>query len=67
MDLKFIKREKMLNKIFSFLGNAIFDLKISDILYTYVLGKTDSFKKLQLNHRDFRLCVELPKKPKKKD
>tara|TARA_B100001029_G_C14965383_1_gene396997 strand:+ start:13 stop:684 length:672 start_codon:yes stop_codon:yes gene_type:complete len=54
------------NKIFSFLGNAIFDLKISDILYTYVLGKTDSFKKLQLNHRDFRLCVELPIKAKKK-
>ena len=52
------------NKIFSFLGNAIFDLKISDILYTYVLGKTDSFKKLQLNHRDFRLCVELPIKAK---
>jgi len=54
------------NKIFSFLGNIIFDLKISDILYTYILGKTNSFKKLQLNYHDFRLCVELPIKAKKR-
>ena len=48
------------NKMFSFLGNVIFNLKISDILYTYILGKTKSFQKLELKYHDFRLCVELP-------
>jgi glycosyltransferase involved in cell wall biosynthesis len=54
------------NKIFSFLGNLFFNLKISDILFTYVLGKTSSFKFLNLQSQDFRLCVELPIKAKKK-
>ena len=53
------------NKIFSFLGNLLFSLNISDILYTYVLGKTESFKKLKLKNKDFRLCVELPIKAKR--
>ena len=53
------------NKIFTFLGNFLFSLKISDILYTYILGKTNSFKKLNLKCRDFRLCVEIPIKAKK--
>ena len=34
------------NKIFSKMGNIFFSLKISDILYTYLLGNTDSFKKI---------------------
>ena len=54
------------NKIFSLLGNVIFNLKISDILYTFILGKTQSFKKLELKYYDFRLCVELPIKAKKR-
>ena len=33
------------NKFFSKLGNLLFSLKIDDILYTYVMGKTESFKK----------------------
>lgn len=53
------------NKIFTFLGNLLFRLKISDILYTYILGKTLSFKKLNLKSNDFRLCVEIPIKAKK--
>ena len=53
------------NKIFTLMGNLLFDLKISDILYTYILGKTNSFKKLNLKRNDFRLCVELPIKAKK--
>jgi glycosyltransferase involved in cell wall biosynthesis len=53
------------NKFFSFLGNLLFNLNISDILYTYVLGKTKSFKKIKLKNKDFRLCVELPIKAKK--
>ena len=53
------------NKFFSALGNIFFNLKISDILYTYILGKTESFKKLDLKNYDFRICVELPIKAKR--
>ena len=53
------------NKIFSFLGNFLFNLGISDILFTYILGKTNSIKSLELKSHDFRLCVELPIKAKK--
>jgi len=53
------------NKIFTFLGNFLFQLKISDILFTYILGNTNKFKKLNLNSRDFRLCVEIPIKIKR--
>lgn len=48
------------NKFFSFLGRRFFYLKINDILYTYIMGKTKSFKILNLTSKDFRLCVELP-------
>ena len=48
------------NKIFSFLGNLLFNLNLKDILYTYVLGRTKSFKLCNLNCKDFRICVELP-------
>jgi glycosyltransferase involved in cell wall biosynthesis len=48
------------NKIFSFIGNTFFKLNLSDILYTYILGKTQSAKKLSLKHSDFRICVEIP-------
>ena len=48
------------NKIFSFLGKALFNLKISDILYTFVIGKTNCIKELNLKSHDFSLCVELP-------
>ena len=53
------------NKIFSFLGNFLFNLKISDILFTYILANTSSVKSLKLKSGDFRLCVELPIKAKK--
>lgn len=48
------------NKIFSLLGKILFSLPITDILYTYVLGKTDKTNKLKLLYKDFCLCVELP-------
>tara|TARA_B100000767_G_scaffold271292_1_gene296612 strand:+ start:39 stop:707 length:669 start_codon:yes stop_codon:yes gene_type:complete len=48
------------NLIFSKIGNIFFKLPITDILYTFVLGKTDSVKKLNLIQRDFTFCVELP-------
>ncbi len=52
------------NYFFTSLGNLLFKLDISDILFTYILGKTDSFKKLKLKNSDFRICVELPIKAK---
>ena len=54
------------NKIFSFIGKFFFKLPISDILYTYVLGKTENTKKLNLECKDFSFCVELPVKAKRK-
>ena len=48
------------NKIFSFLGKILFSLNLNDILYTYLMGKTDSFKELNILSNDFRFCVELP-------
>lgn len=48
------------NKIFTKLGNVLFSIKITDILYTYIMGKTESFKKLKIKSNDFRFCVELP-------
>ena len=48
------------NLIFSKIGSIFFKLPITDILYTFVLGKTDSVKKLNLIQRDFTFCVELP-------
>ena len=53
------------NFIFSGIGNIFFSLKLSDILYTFLLGKTESFKNLDLKSKDFCLCVEMPIKAKK--
>ena len=48
------------NKIFSLIGRLLFSLKLNDILYTYVLGETSKFKKLNIKSNDFRFCVEFP-------
>ena len=48
------------NKIFTLLGKIFFNLKISDILYTYIVGKSKSAKSLNLSSKDFGICVELP-------
>ena len=48
------------NKIFTLLGNIVFSLPISDILYTFVIGETEKAKKLNLRQKDFSFCVELP-------
>ena len=53
------------NYIFSYIGKIFFKLDISDILYTYLIGRTESAKKLNLSQKDFSLCVELPIKAKK--
>ena len=36
------------NKIFTTIGNIFFGLKIHDILFTYVMGRTSCFKNLKL-------------------
>ncbi len=54
------------NFIFSSIGKIFFNLGISDILYTFVIGDTIKTKKLNLQSNDFRFCVELPIKAKKK-
>lgn len=48
------------NFIFSKLGNIFFNLKITDILYTFVVGNTDAVKELKLESKNFVFCVELP-------
>ena len=52
------------NKIFTLIGRILFKIKISDILFTYVMGETTEFKKLKLCNSDFRICVEIPIKIK---
>ena len=54
------------NYIFTKIGKIFFKLNITDILYTYVLGKTKEAKSLNLKFLDFRFCIELPIKAKKK-
>ena len=48
------------NYFFTFFGKIFFNLNITDILYTFVIGKTESAKKLNLKQKDFTFCVELP-------
>ena len=50
---------------FSLIGKIFFSLKLSDILFTYVLGKTKSFNALNLESLDFCLCVEIAIKAKR--
>jgi glycosyltransferase involved in cell wall biosynthesis len=52
------------NFIFTLLGKIFFKLNITDILYTFVLGKTEAVLNLSLNSKDFSYCVELPIKAK---
>ena len=52
------------NKIFTLIGKIFFNLPISDILYTFVIGNTKKVLDLNLKQKDFTLCVELPIKAK---
>ncbi len=53
------------NFIFTKIGNIFFNLKITDILYTFVIGNTKSFKNLNIENKDFSFCIELPIKANK--
>tara|TARA_A100000164_G_scaffold381817_1_gene435704 strand:+ start:2256 stop:2924 length:669 start_codon:yes stop_codon:yes gene_type:complete len=52
------------NKFFTFFCKFLFKLDISDVLFTYVMGKKDAFKTLDLSSKDFTFCIELPVKAK---
>ena len=53
------------NYIFTYIGKIFFRLNISDILYTFIIGKTKQANILDLKQKDFSFCVELPIKAKK--
>jgi glycosyltransferase involved in cell wall biosynthesis len=55
------------NYIFTYIGKIFFKLNISDILYTFLIGRTNKEKKLNLSQKDFSFCVELPIKAKKNE
>ena len=57
---------KIGNFVFSLIGKVLFRLQISDILYTYVVAKTQLVKDLKLQSGDFKFCVELPIKVHRK-
>lgn len=50
---------KIGNFFFTKICNILFSLNTSDVLFNYVMGKTDSFKKLNLQSKDFCFCVEI--------
>ena len=53
------------NYIFTYIGKIFFKLKITDILYTFVIGKTKEALMLDLVKKDFSFCIELPIKASK--
>jgi len=55
------------NKFFTGLCKLLFRLKITDVLFTYVMGSTKAFKELDMRLNDFSFCIELPIKAKKKN
>ena len=52
------------NQIFTFMCNLLFQLNISDVLFTYVMGSTSAFRSLKIKSKDFAFCVEFPIKAK---
>jgi len=56
---------KIGNFFFTKIGQIFFKLPITDILYTFVMGKTAKVKSLELTMLDFSYCVELPIKAHK--
>ena len=48
------------NFLFTFLGNFLYHLNISDILFTYICGKTNLAKDLRLSNKSFGICIEIP-------
>ena len=55
------------NTIFTFISRYFLKIKLSDILYTYVLCNVEKFNVLKIKSNDFKFCIELPTKVKKYD
>jgi glycosyltransferase involved in cell wall biosynthesis len=55
------------NKVFSFITNKGLRIRLSDILFTYVLCNVQKFNSIDFHNTDFRLCIELPVQVKKKN
>ena len=55
------------NKIFTFLTKHLLRIKLSDILFTYVVCNVEKFNILNLKNNDFKFCIELPTKIKKQN
>jgi len=51
---------KVGNYIFSIIAKVFFNIKLVDILYTFVIGNTKKFKELNVKSQDFCFCVEFP-------
>ncbi len=51
---------KLGNKIFTVLLRTMFGVRLSDALFFYALGKKAVFARLDLECKDFALCVEVP-------
>ncbi len=54
------------NYLFSLIGRIFFNIKLVDILYTFVIGNNKKFKELNVKSEDFCFCVELPIKMQRK-
>ena len=50
---------------FTFLGNFLFSLKISDLLFTYIVAEKKTMEMMNLQSNNYCLCVEIPLKAKK--
>ena len=50
---------------FTLVGNLLFSLKISDILFTYIVAEKQIMEKMNLKSNDYCLCTEIPLKTKK--
>ena len=48
------------NKIFTLMGKILFNVKITDILYSYVMFNRQKFISLNLTSKKFNLALELP-------
>jgi glycosyltransferase involved in cell wall biosynthesis len=53
------------NYFFTKIGNIFFSLKLTDILFTFVMGETTKFNILNIKSLDFTFCIEFPIKAKR--
>ena len=50
---------------FTLIGNLLFSLKISDILFTYIVAEKKIMENMYLKSNDYCLCTEIPLKTKR--